>query len=175
MRLKGDYTMSEEYGISYIKENCMQCHACEVACKSWRGVELGVRWRRVEKIWQGTYPNVKNLSASVACMHCVDPVCVQSCPKGAISKNADSGVVVGDRDKCVGCKTCLKKCPFKAPAFGADKKMQKCNLCITEIDFQTENPPCVSTCPTKALVFGKMSSQEKSAMAEAMIQLIKAV
>jgi anaerobic dimethyl sulfoxide reductase subunit B len=167
--------ISEEYGISYIKENCMQCHACEVACKSWRGVELGVRWRRVEKIWQGTYPNIKNLSASVACMHCVDPVCVQACPEGAISKNADTGVVVVDRDKCIGCKTCLKECPFKAPAFGIDKKMQKCNMCVNKIDFTSENPPCVATCPTKALVFGKISSEEKSAMAEAMIQLIKAV
>jgi len=165
--------MSEEYGFSYAKENCIQCHACEVACKSWRGVESGIRWRRVEKIWQGSYPDVKNISASVSCMHCVEPVCVQVCPQGAISKRVEDGVVQADRDKCIGCQTCLVACPFGAPAFGVDEKMQKCDMCVNETDFQTESPPCVATCPTKALVFGKINVQEKKAMEETIKQLIK--
>jgi anaerobic dimethyl sulfoxide reductase subunit B len=164
--------MSEEYCISYVRENCMQCHACEVACKSWRNIELGVKWRRVETIWQGTYPDVKNLSASIACMHCVDPVCVQACPQGAISKRAEDGVVVVDRDKCIGCQTCLEECPFKAPAFGKDGKMQKCDMCISQIDYQTESPPCVATCPTKALGLSKMNEQAKLAAEETIKQLI---
>jgi len=165
--------MSEEYGISYVKENCMQCHACEVACKSWRAVELGVKWRRVENIWQGAYPDVKNLSVSIACMHCVDPVCVSVCPQGAISKRVEDGIVVVDREKCIGCRTCLEECPFKAPAFGSDGKMQKCDMCLGEIDYGSETPPCVATCPTRALTFGRINIQEKSAMAAAMKQLIK--
>jgi anaerobic dimethyl sulfoxide reductase subunit B (iron-sulfur subunit) len=165
--------MSEQYGISYNEENCIQCHGCEVACKSWRSVELGVKWRRVENIWQGSYPNVKNVTASIACMQCVDPVCVEVCPEGAISKRLDDGVVVADRDKCTGCKTCLEECPFGAPAFGVDEKIQKCDMCINEMDFQTEDPPCVETCPTKALVFGKMNEQEKMSMEESIKQLIK--
>jgi len=165
--------MSDEYGISYTKEKCMQCHACEAACKSWRGVELGVKWRRVEKIWEGSYPDVKNLSASVACMHCVEPVCVQTCPEGAISKRAEDGVVLVDRGKCIGCQTCLEACPFSAPAFGTDGKMQKCDMCVSQIDYQTESPPCVATCPTKALDFSKMNVQDKKIMEETIKQLIK--
>jgi anaerobic dimethyl sulfoxide reductase subunit B len=165
--------MSDEYGFSYAKENCMQCHACEVACKSWRGLELGIRWRRVEKIWQGSYPDVKNISASISCMHCLDPACVQACPQGAISKRTEDGVVLVDRDKCIGCQTCLQVCPFGAPAFGADEKMQKCDMCSNEIDFQTEKPPCVATCPTNALTFGKMKALEKTAMEESLKKLIK--
>jgi anaerobic dimethyl sulfoxide reductase subunit B (iron-sulfur subunit) len=169
--MKGVLLMSE-YGISYIKENCIQCHGCEVACKGWRNVELGVRWRRVENIWQGSYPEVKNISASVACMHCADPVCVKECPEGAIYKRDEDGIVLVDRNKCTGCKTCLDVCPFGVPAFGLDGKMQKCDLCINEIDYKTESPPCVETCPTKALVFGAMDSQGKRTMEESIKQLI---
>ena len=163
--------MSLEYGFSYISENCIQCHACEVACKVWRGVESWVRLRRVEKIWQGSYPDVKNLSSSISCMHCVDAPCIDACPGGAISKHVEDGVVVVDRDKCIGCQECLEACPFKAPAFGADGRMQKCDMCIDEIDFKVDSPPCVATCPTKALTFGKMNVQEKKAMEEAVKQL----
>ena len=74
----------KQLGFVFVKENCIQCHGCEVACKSWRNVELGVKWRRVENIWEGTYPNVTCMSASVSCMHCIEPACVDVCPEEAI-------------------------------------------------------------------------------------------
>lgn len=172
-KVKGENVMPDEYGFSYVKENCIQCHACEVACKSWRGIETGIRYRRVENIWQGSYPEVKSLSASIACAHCVEPACVEVCPEGAISKRTEDGIVVVDIDKCIGCETCLEACPFDAPVFGSDGKMQKCDMCINEMDLKTDNPPCVATCPTGALGFGKMVVAEKRAMEESLIQLIK--
>jgi anaerobic dimethyl sulfoxide reductase subunit B (iron-sulfur subunit) len=153
--------MSTQYGFSFIKGKCIQCFGCEVACKSWRGVELGVKWRRVHNIWYGHFPNVKNASASISCMHCVDPVCVKVCPVGAIKKQAEDGVVVVDRSKCTGCKTCLKECPFGAPQFGADGRMQKCDMCMNEVDLNKEFPPCIETCPSKALQIIKMDNKEK--------------
>ena len=89
--------MSSEYGISFLKEKCVQCHGCEIACKSWRGVASGVRWRRVDNIWHGTYPNVTSMSASIGCMHCADPGCIKVCPEDAIKKRAQDGIVVVDR------------------------------------------------------------------------------
>ena len=165
--------MPLEYGISYIKENCIQCYGCEVACKTWRNVELGINWRRVENIWKGQYPQVKSISASVGCMHCVDPVCVEACPEGAISKRIEDGIVLVDRDKCVGCQTCLDVCPFGVPQFGDDGIMQKCDMCVNEIDYKTESPPCVESCSTKALVFGQMTRQEKMSMEASIRQVIE--
>jgi anaerobic dimethyl sulfoxide reductase subunit B (iron-sulfur subunit) len=153
--------MSTQYGFSFIKERCVQCFGCEVACKSWRDGELGVRWRRVYNIWQGRYPKVKNQSASVSCMHCAEPACVKACPVQAIQKREEDGIVIVDRGKCIGCKACLKACIFGAPQFGANGKMQKCDMCLNEADLSKEAPPCVETCPTKALQLGKMETKEK--------------
>jgi anaerobic dimethyl sulfoxide reductase subunit B len=107
-------------------------------------------------------------------MHCVEPACVKACPEEAISKRAEDGAVIVDREKCIGCQTCLGACPFSAPAFGADSKMQKCDMCVNEINFQTESPPCVATCPTNALTFGKIDVQAKTAMEESIKRIIKA-
>jgi anaerobic dimethyl sulfoxide reductase subunit B (iron-sulfur subunit) len=153
--------MSTEFGFTFNKDRCVQCFGCEVACKSWRSAESGVRWRRVSNIWYGSFPNVKMASASVSCMHCADPACAKTCPVNALKKRAEDGIVVVDRDKCIGCKTCLKSCPFGAPQFGADNKMQKCDMCMNEIDLSKDAPPCADTCPTKALQLGKMDTKEK--------------
>jgi Fe-S-cluster-containing dehydrogenase component len=162
------YGMAAEYGISFLKERCIQCHGCEAACKSWRGVESGVKWRRVDNIWHGSYPRVTSTSASIACMHCVEPACVDACPEAAIEKRALDGIVIVDRDVCTGCGVCLDACPFVVPQFGVDGKMQKCDLCIGAIDRDAESPPCVATCPTKALLFGKMKKEEKTAAERSM-------
>ena len=108
--------MSTQYGFSFAKDRCVQCYGCEVACKSWREGEVGVRWRRVSNIWYGRYPQVRSASVSVSCMHCVDPQCAKTCPVKAITKREEDGIVAVDRDKCIGCKTCLKSCPFWSSA-----------------------------------------------------------
>jgi anaerobic dimethyl sulfoxide reductase subunit B len=153
--------MSTQYGFSFAKDRCVQCYGCEVACKTWRGAEFGVRWRRVHNIWQGRYPEVKNLSVSVSCMHCADPACAKVCPVQAIQKRVEDGIVMVDRGKCIGCKACLKACVFGAPQFGTNGKMQKCDMCLKEADLSKEAPPCVETCPTQALRLGKMEEKEK--------------
>ena len=161
----------EEFGFVFVKENCIQCHGCEVACKSWRNVEFGVKWRHVENIWEGVYPNVKCMSVSVSCMHCAEPACLESCPEGAISKRAEDGIVVVDSEKCIGCRTCFAVCPFDVPQYGADDKMQKCDMCVSERESDKEDPPCVRTCPTDALVLMKMDEKKKKETEKSMITL----
>ena len=166
--------MPEEFVILFSEKKCIQCHGCETACKSWRGVELGVKWRRVDNLWSGRYPRVKSTSLSLSCMHCVDPACVRACPTGAIEKRPDSGVVIVDRDGCNGCQSCLDACPFHVPQFGTDGMMQKCDLCCDETDLAAGGPPCVVMCPTKALQYGKIDSQLKTIVERSLKELLEA-
>ena len=49
-----------------------------------------------------------------ACMHCVDPACVNACIVGALNKQGN-GAVTYDPDKCIGCRYCMIACPFGIP------------------------------------------------------------
>ena len=156
----------QESGFVFTPENCIQCHACETACKAWRQLEPGIRWRRVENIWHGDYPAITCSTLSISCMHCVNPACIESCPTGAIAKRQSDGLVLVDQDLCIGCQACLPACPYHVPQFGTDGKMQKCDMCIGKSadgnKFQSA-PPCARTCPTQALALRKVSTDEKSA------------
>jgi anaerobic dimethyl sulfoxide reductase subunit B len=145
--------MPGESGIFFDKERCIQCHGCETACKSWRHVEPGVAWRRIDRAWYGRYPDIKLFPVCIACLHCDEPACAGACPEQAITKRAEDGVVVVDREACTGCGACFDACPFDVPQFGADGKMQKCDLCMIAGAARFAVPPCVATCPTHALVF----------------------
>jgi Fe-S-cluster-containing dehydrogenase component len=46
-------------------------------------------------------------------------------------------------------------CPFGVPQFGADGRMQKCDLCV-DLVTQGKEPACVATCPAEALRFGTL-------------------
>jgi anaerobic dimethyl sulfoxide reductase subunit B (iron-sulfur subunit) len=128
---------------------------------TWRDAETGVHRRRVSSVWHGRYPETKSVPVSVSCMHCIDPDCVKACPVGAIVKGEADGIVEVDMDKCTGCRACFESCPFGAPQFGVDGRMQKCDMCREETR-QNGLPPCARTCPTKALEMRTMEPEEKS-------------
>ena len=154
--------MMSELGFFFRGENCIQCHACEAACKSWRELEKDVKWRRVYNLWHGTYPDTSISTLSVACMHCVAPSCVKVCPEGAISKSEDNGLVLHDSSLCVGCRKCYEACPVGAPQFGYDGLMQKCDLCAANTTVSGGRAICALTCPTQALEVRRMSARQKT-------------
>jgi len=166
--------MKEQYGFYLEMDRCIDCWSCQVACKQWHGIKAGTSTRRrVIDIWGGKFPDVTRTFVSLACMHCGKPACMAVCPAGAISKRVDDGIVVVDKDKCIGCHYCFFACPFGIPTYGEDGTMDKCDFCIGDIK-QNGELPCVATCPTNALHAGTMEELSKLAAEKAAKILIGA-
>lgn len=147
---------SENLSFIFNPEECIQCHACELACRSWRFSGTTCSNRKVMNFWEGSFPDTSCRTVVISCLHCSDPACIKACPVGALQKK-ENGVVALDEEKCIACRACLKACPYDVPQFN-DKLMHKCDMCTGQ-DF---HPPCVSTCPTGALKIAALSDDEKA-------------
>ncbi len=146
----------KRFGMVIDLRRCHGCKACQVACKSENDVPLGV-WRSwVKEVEQGTYPNVKRHFLPRLCNHCEHPACVRNCPTGASYKRPD-GVVLVDRNKCIGCRYCIASCPYQSRFLLADEKVaDKCTFCAHRVD-QGIVPACVNTCIARARIFGDLN------------------
>ena len=89
-----------------------------------------------------------NITYALSCRHCTDPICVKSCISGALSKK--DGAVVIDKNKCVGCFTCVLVCPYGAVVESESGAAQKCELCLEN---SCGSPACVKGCPNRAIVY----------------------
>lgn len=143
------------YGWLFDPKRCIECRACESACKQWNGVDtsVGVRYRRVNVVESGKYPHPAVAAVSMACNHCENALCVKACPTGAMWRR-DDGIVVVNREACVGCLMCAKFCPYGAPQLNATTgKTEKCHMCLDRVDMELQ-PACATVCPTEALRWG---------------------
>ena len=135
----------------YVKEEwCLGCHLCEYNCAF---ANSGLSDMVLALKGKPIYPRIhveggEKITYAVSCRHCEDPICLKSCIAGAITRN--EGVVKIDREKCVGCLTCVLVCPYGALAAGEDGLMQKCELCQQNA---FGAPACVSGCPNGAIVY----------------------
>jgi len=135
------------------EEYCMGCRVCEVHCitqhskskdiiKAYKGKE--------PKPVSGIYFEEKgHISFALQCRHCEDAPCLYSCLTGAMHRDKQTGKVLHDKDKCVGCWMCIMCCPYGVikPDFENKKVASKCDLCI-----ESEFPACVEHCPNEAII-----------------------
>lgn len=159
------------------ESRCIECDGCSIACAEAHELPVGIARRKVITIFEGI-PH-KETSTSVACMHCTDAPCEQVCPVDCFYIRED-GIVLHDKNTCIGCGYCLYACPFGAPqfpregVFGTKGAMDKCTMCAGgpletnshhEFELYGQNriaegkvPVCASMCSTKALLVGDAQS-----------------
>ena len=152
-----------EFAMALDYQSCIDCKACEVACKEENGVQLGADKQRIwvtqsEKSIFGE-PFVAYHPSQ--CNHCIDAPCVTVCPTGS-SYFAEGGLVLTDKDKCILCKGCMEACPYDA-RFVDDTRVavDKCTFCYdTRIVNGKITTACQATCPTKVRLFGDLDDEE---------------
>ncbi len=143
-----------QLGFIHHNVDCIGCRACEIACKDKNGLSAGPRFRRVQYIEGGSYPDVFAYKVNISCNHCEEPACLPACPTGAIWKRKADGIVDIDSTLCIGCRRCEAACPYGAPQFIPELNIvSKCNLCVDEIE-SGRKPYCVSACMMRVLDIG---------------------
>jgi DMSO reductase iron-sulfur subunit len=165
-----------QYGFSFDVSRCPGCFACVTACQDQNDFvsDEAVAFRHVTRHETGAYPEAHLAYLSLACQHCGDAPCIMACPVRAISRRAADGVVLVDRDLCIGCHSCELACPFGAPKFPGDGKMAKCDLCHVRRDHGLK-PACVRVCPTQALDYGPIEELSEKKAEKASIQILKSL
>jgi Fe-S-cluster-containing dehydrogenase component len=145
-----------EYILFQDTKKCIGCHSCEVACKSNKKLPKGPKPCQVVTVGPKFVGNLPKASYTfIPCFHCEKPWCVAACPTGAMRKRESDGIVFIDAEQCVGCKACIKACPWGAPQWNkAARKVVKCDYCMDRIDAGLQ-PACVTLCTTHCLHFGK--------------------
>ena len=146
------------YGMLINTKKCVGCYACRMACQMINKLEPEEAFISYQEIEQGTYPSVYAENVPVQCMHCEDAPCASVCPTHA-TYTTDSGVVLVEEEKCIGCKYCMAACPYGVRVQLHSGVVEKCRFCWYE--GEPGNPPaCVGTCITNARIFGDLDDPE---------------
>ena len=140
---------------------CMNCKACNAACKEQNDVGIGYFWTWVDRKQSDRLeedngaPSHDFYYLPMQCQHCDNPECVTVCPTGA-SVKAENGTVQIDLDQCIGCQACVSACPYGVRYLNVEKNVvENCSLCADRIE-EGELLQCVLNCVGMAKWFGDL-------------------
>ena len=137
----------DKLSLIIFQEDCMGCHACEVACKQEHELDVGPRFVKVIEKAPSFIP--------IYCHHCARPPCKDACPQDAVFRD-ETGIVHIKEELCIGCKACIEACPFGAMQFDEEREVAvKCDLCYERLK-NNEEPACSMACPTRCILWGDM-------------------
>ena len=84
------------------------------------------------------------------CNHCSYPACLAACPRKAIYKREEDGVVLVDQGRCRGYRKCVEACPFKKAMYRPTSRItEKCIACYPRLegkDPETKGKPMETRC-----------------------------
>ncbi len=105
-----------------------------------------------------THPNWMFYLARI-CNHCDNPACVAACPRKAVYKRDEDGIVLVDQERCRGYRECVKACPYKKVFFNTiARASEKCIGCFPRVE-QGEVALCVEGCIGKIRMHGFRTTQ----------------
>jgi nitrate reductase beta subunit len=95
------------------------------------------------------------------CNHCTYAACLAACPRKAIYKREEDGIVLIDQERCRGYKKCVEACPYKKSMYNHDTgTSEKCIACYPRLegkDPMSQGHPMVTRCTSSCV--GKIRMQ----------------
>ena len=114
------------WGMVVDADLCTGCQACVVACQAENNVAINEEqrvnekrakaWIRIERYWEGEYPNARARFLPVMCQHCATAPCEPVCPAWATYHN-EEGLNVQVYNRCIGTRFCANGCPYSVRHF----------------------------------------------------------
>lgn len=137
---------------------CVGCYACQVTCKAWHNLPLGVFHIKVETYRSGVFPDIRKTFLPRLCNHCNNPKCIESCREDALFQTQE-GIVLLNEETCTNCLSCFEACPYKAIEMNPyTNKAAKCDFCYSLLQ-KDELPVCARSCMGKAIMFGDINDE----------------
>ena len=124
-----------QYAMVIDLNRCVGCHACALACRAEWQVPVSGRRNWVRRMGPEKTPHgISYTFYPGLCNHCDHPKCLTVCPVDpapkvfkdihsnrtkkmdvrATFKDPFTGVVLIDKERCIGCGACVEACPYGA-------------------------------------------------------------
>ncbi|MBI3021349.1 MAG: nitrate oxidoreductase subunit beta [Candidatus Omnitrophica bacterium] len=108
------------------------------------------------------------------CNHCTYPGCLAACPRQAIYKRPEDGIVLIDQKRCRGYRKCVAACPYKKAMYRPSTRIsEKCIACYPRIegkDPETGGRPmetrCMAACIGQIRLQGLVTMNQDGTWAE---------
>src|SRR5918999_1364940 len=144
------------WGMAADLDRCTGCGACVTACHAENNISTvgpeqaslsrAKHWIRVERYWEGEFPDVKLKFRPVMCQQCNNPPWEKPLH---LQLNPDVSLrETGVMEKCTFCVQRIKGTQIAAKAE---------NRAVRDGEIQ---PSCAQACPSRALVFGDLEDPE---------------
>jgi Fe-S-cluster-containing dehydrogenase component len=155
--------VAHRWGMAVDLDRCTGCEACVVACRAENNIPTvgeeqaqkgrAIHWMRVERYYEGEFPDVRVKFQPVLCQQCDNAPCEPVCPTYA-SYHTDEGLNGQVYNRCIGTRYCANACPYTVRFFNFfnpawDKPlhlqlnpdvslrqvglMEKCTFCVQRI------------------------------------------
>lgn len=118
---------NNQWGMVIDLDLCTGCQACVTACSMENNVHFvgeeemaygrGIHWIRIQRYWQGQYPEVTPDFQPVMCQQCGHAPCEPVCPVFASVHSESESINLQVYNRCIGTRYCANNCPYVARSF----------------------------------------------------------
>ena len=116
----------KKWGMVVDLDRCTGCEACVVACHAENNIPTvgakeaaigrAMHWIRVERYYEGEFPDVRAKFRPVFCQQCDAAPCEPVCPTYA-SYHTSEGLNAQIYNRCIGTRYCANACPYNVRFF----------------------------------------------------------